>query len=194
MWWRIYDDVVTYGAFLVDNTSVGDEEQGKESGFNQYAAAFSLQLPSLGSKLSLRGDFSVVSSLAYRSRIGFLEYYALDNIGLAQDRTDAILVSVQADWLPRPRLVLKPRLDLLWKGEDDITDPWPPDGLTGHDRLLVGTIERTLRPSVGGRWFSDWAELRWDLGLNFVKNEDNVERDWCVKGVGRVELELRRRF
>ncbi|NIN11943.1 MAG: hypothetical protein GTO61_11180, partial [Gemmatimonadales bacterium] len=23
VWWRIYDDLVTYGAFMVDNTAVG---------------------------------------------------------------------------------------------------------------------------------------------------------------------------
>ncbi len=194
LWWRIYDDLVTYGAFLVDNTSVGDEEEGKESGFNQYAAAFSLQLPTVGSNLSLRGDFTVVSSLAYRSRIDFFEFYTLDNIGLASDRTDAVVVSLQADWFPRPRLALKPRLDLMWKGEDDITDPWPADAFTGHDPLLVGTIEKTIRPSIGGRWHNSWAELRWDLGANLVKNEGNVARDWGLKGVGRIELELRRMF
>ncbi len=194
VWWRIYDDLVTYGAFMVDNTSVGDEELGKKSGFNQYAAAFSVQLPALGSNLGLRGDLTIVNSLAYRSRVDPYEFYAIDNIGLGHDRTDAVVVSLQADWYPRPRLILKPRLDLMWKGEDDITDPWPEDAFTGHDLLLVGTVEKTVRPSLGGRWHSSWSELRWDLGVNLVKNEGNVPRDWRLKGVGRIELEFRRRF
>ncbi len=104
------------------------------------------------------------------------------------------MISLQGDWFPRSRLVLKPRLDVMWKGEDDITDPWPVGAFTGRDRLLVGTIEKSIRPSIGGRWHSSWAELRWDLGVNLVKNEGNVPRDWGLKGVGRIELELRRRF
>ena len=193
-WWRIFDDLVTYGAFMVDNTSVGDEEQGRKEGFNQYAAALGVQLPSLRSNLALRGDVTVVNSLAYRSRVDFFEYYALDNIGLAQDKTDAIVVSLQADWFPRSRLLLRPRLDLMWKGEDDITDAFPADAFTEHDFLLVGTIEKTIRPSLGGRLHLPYGELRWDLGLNFVKNDENEPRDWRVIGVGRIEAELRQRL
>jgi hypothetical protein len=194
VWFRIFDDVVTYGAFLVDNTSVGDEEAGKESGFNQFAAAFSLLLPSLKSNLALRGDLTVVSSLAYRSRVDFWEYYMIDNIGLAHDKTDAIVFAAQADWFLHPRLLLKPRLDLMWKGEDDIRKPWPDDAFTGHEKLLVGTVENTIRPSVGGRYHMRYGEMVWDLGLNIVKNEGNVERDWIVIGSARVGGEVRVRF
>ncbi len=194
VWLRIFDDLVTYGAFLVDNTSVGDEELGKKEGFNQYAAALGLQLPNLASNLALRGDFTLVSSLAYRSRVDFFEYYALDKIGLAHDKTDAIVVSVQGDWFARSGLIIRPRLDLMWKGEDELTDPWPEDALTGHDLLLVGEIEKTVRPSIGGRWHLPRGELSWDLGLNFVKNQSNLPTGWRVKGVGRVQLELRQIF
>ena len=194
VWFRIFDDLVTYAAFMVDNTSVGDEEQGKEEGFNQYAAAFSLQLPTLRPNVALRGDVTVVSSLAYRSRVDFWEYYALDEIGLAHDKTDAIVASLQADWFLRPGLLLRPRLDLMWKGEDDITDPWPEDAFTTHDKLLVGTIEKTIRPSVGGRFHHRHGELVWDAGLNIIKNDGNVERDWRVVGVARVQAEVWVRF
>jgi hypothetical protein len=194
VWFRIFDDLVTYGAFLVDNTSVGDEESGKGSGFNQYAAALGVQLPTLRPNLALRGDVSVVSSLAYRSRIDFWEYYALDGIGLGHDKTDAIVASLQGDWFVRPGLLLRPRLDLMWKGTDDITDPWPDDAFTTHDKLLVGVIEKTIRPSIGGRFHHPHGELVWDAGLNIVKNDGNVEGDWRVVGVARVQAEVWVRF
>lgn len=194
IWFRIFDDLLTYGAFMVDNTSVGEEARGRSPGFNQFSGAFGLQLPSLRSNLALRGDVAIVSSLAYRSRVAPWQFYSVDGIGLARDKTDVLLMSLQADWFPRARLILKPRLDLMWKGEDDLTDPWPDDAFT-RDRLFIGTIETTIRPSLGGRYHFPLGEVRWDLGLNLVKNDEHVEgRDWRAIGVGSVEVDLRRRF
>ncbi len=194
VWWRIFDDLVTYGAFMVDNTSVGDSGRGKRSGIPQWAGAFGVQLPTAAPRLALRGDVTVVSSLAYRSRVARWEFYAVDNIGLAYDRTDAVLVTLRGDWYPRPDLQVTPRLDLLWKGEDDITDPFPPDAFTTHDWLLVGVIEKTVRPSVGGVWRNPRGQLKWDLGFNLVKNDDHVPGGWNAEFVGRVEGEVRVRF
>ncbi len=194
VWWRIFDDLVTYGAFMVDNTSVGDEQSGKSSGFVQYAGAVGVMLPTLASNLALRTDVTVVSSLAYRSRVARWQYYALDNIGLAHDKTDAIVVAVQGDWYLRSRLLLKPRLDLMWKGEADLTDDWPDDAFTDYDRLLVGTVETTVRPSLGGRWGSRYLDARWDLGLNLVKDKGHESRDWEAEFVGSAWVEARVRF
>jgi hypothetical protein len=194
VWWRIFDDLVTYGAFMVDNTSVGDEAVGKKSGFPQWAGAFGVQLPTVTPTLALRGDVTVVSSLAYRSRVARWQFYAVDDIGLAYDRTDAVLVTLRGDWYPRRGLRLMPRLDLLWKGEDDLTDPFPADAFTTHDWLLVGVVEKTIRPSLGGLWRNPRAELRWDLGLNIVKNKDHAPGGWGAEFVGRVQGEVRVRF
>ena len=202
LWWRPFSGLVTYGAFLVDNTSVGDEEQGKGTGFNQYAAAFGVQLPSLIPTMSLRADFTVVSSLAYRSRIDFFEYYMFRNIGLAQDKTDDILVTLMADWFVRRGLVLKPGLELMWRGEDDLRAPWPDDAFTGHDPLLVGTVETTIRPVIDGRWVVEsgllpwdlWVDTIWDLGINFVKNRRNQPAGWDAEIVGSLLVTVRRRF
>ena len=198
VWWRPYSSLVTYGAFLVDNTSVGDEEQGKTSGFNQYALALGAQLPTVAPTVALRGDLTIVSALAYRSRIGFFEYYTLGQagygIGLAQDRTDAIIVSLLADWFARPRLYLQPGLALMWKGEDDITDPWPPGALGDRDKLLVGTVETTIRPYLGGNWHARYGDVRWNVGLNFIENRNHQPQDWQVEFVGSVWAEARVRF
>ncbi|UCF19446.1 MAG: hypothetical protein JSU87_16225 [Gemmatimonadota bacterium] len=194
VWWRPRSDLVTYGAFMVDNTSVGDEGAGKASGFNQYAAALGVQLPAFQRNLALRGDFTLVNSLAYRSRVDFWEYYTLDEIGLAQDKTDVIVVSLRGDWFPAPNWILVPGLDLMWKGEDDIRLPFPEDAFRGHDLLLVGVIEKTVRASLGGRWHHRRGDVRWDVGLNIVKNDAHIERDWRLIGAARVQAEIRQVF
>jgi hypothetical protein len=197
IWFRAFEDVVTYGAFLVDNTAVVEDGSSDErkGGFTQFAGALGVQVPDLAPTLSLRGDVTVASSLAYRSRVGFFEYYTLEDIGLALDKTDAVLLSIEADWFPALRLILQPRVDVLWKGEDDIRDPFPPGAFTEHDRLLVGVVETTIRPALRGRYHFRLGEVRWDLGLNFVKNDDHVEgRDWRLIGVGNVVVNLRKRF
>ncbi len=197
-WWRPFRGLVTYGAFLVDNTSVGDEEAGRQTGFNQYAAAFGIQLPSLAPALALRGDFTVVSSLAYRSRIGFFEYYTIGQagwgVGLSQDRTDAIIVSLLADWIPRPRLLVRPGLAMMWKGEGDLTEPWPDDAFVGYPALFAGVVQKEIRPYLGGTWHARYGDIRWDLGLNLNRNRNHVESGWKVEFVGSVWAEARVRF
>ena len=203
LWWRPFSALVTYGALLIDNTSVGDEDVGKTSGLNQYAVAGGVQLPGLTPSVGLRLDFNVVSALAYRSRVAFYEYYTFDNLGLSRDVTDAIILDLEADWFARRGLVLKPGLEIMWRGEDDLRDPFPEDAFTGRDPLLVGLVETTVRPVIGGRWTyprSDmpWKgltlDLRWDLGLNFVKNKDNQPADWDAEAVGSIVLDIRQAF
>ncbi len=198
LWWRPYSNLITHGVFMVDNTSVGDEEQGKQSGLTQYAAGLGVQMPMVTPTLGLRADFSVVNALAYRSRVAFWEYYTIGQagwgIGLAHDRVDAIHISLLADWWAHPRVLLSPNLQLLWKGEDDLTDPFPDGAFTGRDKLLVGIVETTIRPALGGQWRYPLGDVRWDVGLNIVKNDDHVVQDWTVEYVGRVEAEIRFQF
>ncbi|MGH7545569.1 MAG: hypothetical protein ACREKI_05235, partial [Gemmatimonadota bacterium] len=190
-WWRPYASLVAYAAFLVDNTSIGT---ASESELPQWGATLGVQLPRVTPRLALRLDLSAVNSLAYRSRVGPVENYALDGIGLARDKADALTVRLRADWFARASLVLKPTLDLLWKGEDDLPDPWPADAFTGHDLWLSGTVETTVRPAVAGRWRLPYGEVSWDLGVSFVENRGNVEGGWRTLGTGRVRFEARRSF
>ena len=202
LWWRPFSNLVTYGGFLVDNTSVGDEEQGRRSGFNQYAAALSVQIPALSPTVALRADLTVASALAYRTRVGRFEYYMYRNIGLAQDKTDDILLTLAADWFARRGLVLKPGLEFMWRGEDDLRQPWPEGAFGDRDRLLVGTVETTIRPVIDGRWvipvgtlpWELWLDTVWDLGVNFVKNKNNQEANWDAEVVGSLLVSLRRLF
>ena len=192
VWWRPRAGMVTYFGFLVDNTRVG--EVNEASGFTQWGAHLSVHFPAVTPALGLRGDVAVANSLAYRSRIDRAFYYAFDGLGLGRDKADAIVASVQADWFVGAQGVLRPRLDVQWKGQDDLRQDWPLDAFTGHDLMLNGTVETTVRPSIAGRLRLPRGEVRWDGGVNLIKNQANLPTDWKAKFVGSFEVMLRFRL
>lgn len=189
VWWRPGPGITLYGGLLVDNTRVGEE--GEASGLTQWGSHFGVQLPALTPTVAVRADLAIANSLAYRSRVDRSYYYTFDGLGLGRDISDAVIASLQGTWFAGAKLVLKPRVGVMWRGEDDIRLPWPSNAFTGHDLLLVGTVETTVRPSLGGRWRLPYGEAAWDVGLNFVRNEGNAPRGWRAKPVGRLTLEVR---
>jgi hypothetical protein len=196
VWWRPIRQLVLYGSLLIDNTKVNDPDAPQ--GLTQWGVAFGVQAPAITPSLAIRADLSIINSLAYRTNDARWEYYTIRDIGIARDKTDVILLDVAADWFARPGLVLKPKLVLMWKGEEDITDPFPEDGFSGGDLLLVGIVESTARPAVAGRWNFGWGSRRqwtidavWDLGLNIVKNDDHIVSDWDAEFVGKIGGEIR---
>jgi hypothetical protein len=91
----------------------------------------------------------------------------------------------------------------MWKGEPDLRNEFPDDAFRRPDNLLLGVIEKTIRPAVAGRWFTPrgalpWRsvvlEIAWDLGLNIVKNDDHVVGDWDAEAAGRIQADLRVQF
>jgi hypothetical protein len=192
LWWRPFGNLITHGSLLVDNTRVGEE--GEKGGLTQYAAAFGVQIPRITPTFALRGDFSVVSSLAYRSRIGDVEYYAVDGIGLAHDLTDALTYRLTGDWLVSPHVFLNPGVTVMRRGTANLRQAWPEDAFTTYDPLLVGTVETTIRPALGGQIRFPYGEVTWDAGINFVKNVDNMDGNWETKGVANTRIMLRKRF
>lgn len=195
VWWRMKPRLVTYGALLIDNTRVGEPNEAQ--GLTQWGLHLAVQLPQVTPRLAARGDFSIVNSLAYRSRVDRSFFYTFQGLSLGRDKSDAVIGSIQIDWLratdrlTRGLLILQPRLQVMWRGEDDVRKPWPENAFRGHDLLLVGLVETTVRPSLGGRWMNRHGELRWDLGVNWIKNLDNQPQEWRAKVVGRVQLSLR---
>lgn len=192
VWWRPLGGVVLYGALLIDNTLVG--EPGEKSGLTQWASAFGVQLPAVRPGLAVRADLSLINSLAYRSRIGTVEYYALEGIGLGPDKVDVVLLRLQADWFPVARLALRPQLQVQWKGEDDLNDPFPADAFTTHPDLLAGTIATTVRPAVGGRWRIGPADVEWDWGVNLVSNLGHMPGASDTRLEGRIQAVIRKSF
>ncbi len=201
VWWRPRPRLVTYGALLIDNTRVGEPNEAE--GLTQWGLHLAAQLPQVTPRLAARADFAIVNSLAYRSRVDRSFFYTFQGLSLGRDKSDAVIGSVQLDWLGASGrrgagawlapglLVLKPRLQVMWRGEDDVRKPWPENAFTGHDLLLVGKVETTVRPSLAGRWVSRHGELQWDLGMNWIKNLGHQESGWQGKFVGRVQLSVR---
>lgn len=192
VWWRPRPSVAVYWGLLLDNTKFGDP--GEASGLTQWGTHAGVQFPRVGPAIALRADFSLVNSLAYRNRVNRLQFYTVENLGLGRDKTDAIIASLQGAWFHGAELVLKPQLHVMWRGADDIRLPWPSDAFTGHDLLLVGNVETTIRPALAGRWRLPRGELEWDAGLNLIKNEDNAVQGWNARFVARAQLTLRTRF
>jgi hypothetical protein len=192
VWWRPKRVWVFYGALLIDNTRVGEPNEAE--GLTQWGLHVGTQVPQLKAGFSARADFSIVNSLAYRSRVDRSFFYTFQGLGLGRDKSDAIIASIQGDWLSGQLLVLRPRLEIMWRGEDDIRNPWPENAFTGHDLLLVGTVETTVRPSLSGRWISRHGEVQWDLGVNWIRNLGNQENGWQAKLAGRVQVSLRTRL
>ena len=190
LWWRPRNDLAIYGGLLVDNTMFGAE--GNKEGLTQWGSVIGVQFPALTPTLSVRADLSVINSLAYRSRIGPFEAYTLNGISYGHDKTGAIVLSVGGDWFARKGLVLKPRLDVMWKGDADVTDPWPADAFSTYPGILPGLAEATVRPAFLGRARWWWADIEWDLGLNLVKNKDNLSAGWDLEGVGRLQVVFRK--
>jgi hypothetical protein len=210
VWWRPGRGLVTYGALLIDNTRVGEPNEAE--GLTQWGLHLAAQLPQVAPRLAARADFSIVNSLAYRSRVDRSFFYTFQGLSLGRDKSDAVIGSIQlawlsgsdqgassqrlggVPWLGPALMVLEPQLQVMWRGEDDIRNPWPDNAFSGHDLLLVGQVETTVRPSLAGRWVSRHGELKWDLGVNWIKNLGNRPNGWQARLVGRVQLSVRTRL
>ena len=103
-----------------------------------------------------------------------------------------IVAAFQGDWFIGTGLVLKPRVDIMWKGQDNITDPWPDNAFVDYPGILVGTVSNSIRPALLGRWRAWYADIEWDLGLNFIKNRGNQTSDWELEPTARVAAVLRK--
>lgn len=192
LWWRPFSGLAVFGGLLVDNTMFG--EPGNKEGLTQWAASLGAQLPMVAPALALRADLSMVNSLAYRSRVGPVEYYAIEGIGLARDKTDAIVLSLQGDWFAAPRLVVRPQLHVQWKGEDDLRTAWPDTAFSTHPGILVGEVERTIRPAVAGRWRIGPADIEWDWGVNLISDVNHAPGVNATRVEGRIQAVIRKRF
>lgn len=181
VWWRAPGGMTVFGSLLADATNENES-------CCQMGGSVGAELSRLGPDLVLRGLFSAIQSLAYRTALPW-QNYTVENIGLGWDKVDLYLMTVEADWFPAGGLLVTPRLDYQVKGEGDFRQPFPSEGLADFPRILVGEPEKTWRPSLAGRWRSDTAvpvEVEWDVGLNIItsyRNQDGDDRTEFVGGV-----------
>lgn len=184
-WWRPHPSFIAFGEFTLDDVKV---DEGAQNG-TRFAFYGGFVLPRLAQGAAARVTYSLVSSLAYRSFADF-ERYTFRELGLARDFADHYLLSAELDLFPTASLWLTPRVDLLRRGEGDFRDPFPADFDT-LPRVLIGTVETTVRLSVGGRWQpADGLLVQWDAGESFVRNVDHAEGATDSRFVGRATVRL----
>ena len=185
-WWHAGRGLNLFGSLLADATN-------RDGSCCQMGGSLGLELPSLLRGWVLRGTFTAVQSLAYRTELPW-EEYSVERIGLGWDKADLYLGRLEASGLPLAGLWLAPRLEVQLRGEGDFRELRPPgDELPDYPRILVGQSETTVRPSVAGRWRSGGrfpVEIEWDLGLNLVRDYRNVPGDDRTEPVGRIEARI----
>ena len=191
LWWRPVGGLVLYGSLLADATN----SPRTSNSCCQMGGSLGLEIAGMAPGWTFRAQGTAIQSLVYRTSVPW-EEYSIERIGLGWDKVDLYLWTLEADWVGSPGLVLRPRLDLQLKGEGDFRQLRPPsEELPGVPRILIGQTETTFRPSIAGSWrprrFGGVAlDLRWDLGLNFIRDYGHVEGDDRTEFVGSVRLLL----
>jgi hypothetical protein len=179
-WWKPGRGTVLYGSFMYDDAGNDDSPPA-------YGLAVGLQFPYLASNLSLKLDYSQVAAFTYRTSTHY-EIYAFRGLGIGRDMSDHDRLDVVLDWIPHPRLFLKPYTTALRRGEGDLRDPWPEGGNGGMPSLFLGQRETTLRLALGGHWTWDWIRAEFDLGGNQVWDHEHVAGETRTEFVGRILL------
>lgn len=181
LWWRPVRGLALYGSWLLDATG----RSRQDTNCCAQGASVGIELPTLAGGWLVRARASAVQSLAYRTFDPW-EEWSVERVGLGWDKSDVYLFTLEADWLRRVGLLLRPRIDLQLKGEGDFRKPRPPpEVIATLPDILLGEVETTLRPAVAGRWRSasdPSVDVQWDLGINFIQDHGHVE------GVDRTEV------
>jgi len=186
VWWRAARGIALTGSLLADATN-------REGSCCQMGGTVGVELSRLAPGILVRGQVSVIQSLAYRTSLPW-EEYSLDRVGFGWDKSDLVLATLAADWFPSPLLRISPRLDLQVRGEGDFRQLRPPaEDLPDLPRLHLGTTETTLRPAVGGRWTRNGGvsvDVEWDAGVSLISDYGNVEGDDRTELTGSVSVRL----
>jgi hypothetical protein len=193
VWWRPVGGLALYGSLNLDATnSLGSSREIDSC--CEMGGSLGLELPGLLRGWRFRAQASAVQSLVYRTRRPW-EEWSHRGIGLGWDKADLYLGTLEAEWVGRPGLVLRPRLDVQVKGEGGFRDRLRPPSreLPTHPRILEGEAETTVRPAVAGRWRPEllgggWSlDLEWDLGVNVIRDFGHDAGDDRTAFVGEVK-------
>jgi hypothetical protein len=140
--------------------------------------------------LALRGLFTGVSNLAYRSSLGLQESIMWNRVGLGRNFSDYTQLTLSASLVPHTMLVLTPEFTLLNQGEGDFRKPWPMSANT-QPFVFSGVVERTIRTAVGGQFlFGKHLDVTADAGVHFISNQSHVAGVSATRFVARLRVRL----
>lgn len=178
---------------MLDDIIVSRREVRKRNG-KFYPAIYTINgsttWAGVTDQIDIGAEVDVVSTNSYRTD-NWADQWSFAQRGLATNFSNYVRTHTHLTWYPAPGLEVEPGLSLYWKGEGDFRqlretyDEGPGGSIPS---VLLGTNERTIRPSVSLRYqpvdidlFSDGSDTRFsawidaDVGVNLIKNAGHVE-------------------
>ena len=105
----------------------------------------SLERRSILSGINAMVHATVVTARAYNAEQPSGRYVYLDR-GIALQDSDHIQAGMALEWLRWSGWIVRPGVDLLVQGQQDLNAPLPAN--LEHDVILIGTEERVIRPHI----------------------------------------------
>jgi hypothetical protein len=191
IWYQV-GPVTLYAQGMLDDILVSRREERKRSG-DFYPAIYttngSVNWAGITDRIDAGIEVDVVSANSYRTD-NWADQWSYIQRGLATNFSDYVRLKGHATWYPTPGLEVEPALTWYRKGEGDfrelrVTYASGPGGAIPS--VLLGTVERTLRPSVSLRYqpvtlnpfddsdvrFQAWIDA--NVGVNFIRNAGHIE-------------------
>jgi uncharacterized membrane protein YbhN (UPF0104 family) len=155
-----------------------------------YGFTLGARVSSIKPWVDIGVTYEQVAAFAYRTP-NLVDNYDFLGRGLGHNYSDYDLLTLVLDLYPAMAgLRISPVIQHQRQGEGDFRDPVPPMAeYLASPALLIGTVEKTLRLGVRGRYQPYrhfW--LGWDLGENFVRNARSVEDDNVTEFTAVIEI------
>jgi hypothetical protein len=204
VWYQV-GSVTLYGQTMLDDILPRENEDRKRSGEYYppiYTINGSVTWAGVTDRLDVGAEVDVISANSYRTDNRADEWSYLQR-GLATNFSDYVRLEGHATWYPLPGLKVEPAFTWYRKGEGDfrrLRVTYAPGPGGAIPSALLGTVERTLRPSVSLRYQpvrlelfenSDLRVQAWidaNVGINFIENADHVEGATEHRFIGLVRV------
>jgi hypothetical protein len=196
-WWRT-GSFVLHAEGLLDDIDVDPE--GEDRAPARYGFTVGGQWLPRSAPVAVSLEYEQVSAFAYRTNREVDKYTFLER-GLGRNYVDYDRLTLAAEFYPRVAgLLMTPMVQVQRQGEGDLRDPFPPYPVfRASPALFLGVRETTYRLGLRARYQPlPFFWLAVDLGENWVRNKDHVERAnrsefQVVAQVGAsIEIPLRR--
>ncbi len=183
-----FQRVKLFGQVLLDDIQVD-----RASPADSEPASYGL---TLGAETAVHGAvvtafYTQVANLTYRTP-NPAEMVASRAVGLGRNFSDYDQLTLRAQVLTGPGLLLAPEATVLRQGEGDFRKPYPPVAAYGTTpTLFAGVVERTARLALGATWQQGHWGLSGNGGVHFIHNAGHVSGASDTQWVGGITLAFR---